>query len=58
MKITTPTKALRLKIESLGILNPEIKKSDIRRTNKKLKEVTDITDVSIQIEGNSSTKRL
>ena len=56
MKTISRAKALLLRIDQLGIIDKISKKSDIRRTNKKLKEVSEITGVNIQIEEEKNAK--
>ncbi|GEM_PF-2216691 len=42
--------ALLIRIDQLGVRKKSPKKSEIRRANKKLKEVADLTGVNIRIE--------
>jgi hypothetical protein len=55
-KTISKAKALLLRIDQLGVLKKTPSKSDIKRANKKLKDVADITGVSIQVQEDSSTK--
>ena len=50
-------KALLITIDKSGILEKSPKTSDIKRANKKLKEVAGITGVNIQIEEEERSKR-
>lgn len=57
MKTISRAKALLLHIDQSGVIDKAPKKPDIRRANRKLKEVFDITGVDIQIKEEHGLKR-